>query len=62
MEGGTASNAITVTVKHGDKTLPITLPSTALVKDLMQQVKQLTNVLPRGQKLIYKGKCVTNSM
>ncbi|CAM6089671.1 unnamed protein product [Calypogeia fissa] len=58
MEGRTAAKegSITVTVKSGTQTLPITLPSTASVKDLMLQIKQLTNVLPRGQKLIYKGK------
>ncbi|EFJ18279.1 hypothetical protein SELMODRAFT_420321 [Selaginella moellendorffii] len=51
-----------VSVRHGQQTLDISLPSSARVSDLMERLQALTNVLPRGQKLIHKGKILTPDM
>ncbi|KAJ7514140.1 hypothetical protein O6H91_23G029900 [Diphasiastrum complanatum] len=49
-------DVITILVKHGNNTLQVSLPAAAKVRDLKEQLQHLTNVLPRGQKLIHKGK------
>lgn len=57
MEDGASreKKEISVLVKSGAQTLTVSLPSDAPVKDLMARLQQLTNILPRGQKLIHKG-------
>ncbi|KAF1891283.1 hypothetical protein Lal_00001426 [Lupinus albus] len=52
------SNAttITVTVKFGGTSIPISISPHSTIKDLKSLLLPATNVLPRGQKLIFKGK------
>ncbi|KAI5076089.1 hypothetical protein GOP47_0008154 [Adiantum capillus-veneris] len=47
---------ITLACKHGKDTHSINISPQATVNDLKEKLQQLTNVLPRGQKLIFKGK------
>lgn len=56
--GGDDSGRATVslTVKFSGRTIPITnLSVDSTIKDLKALLQPLTNVLPRGQKLICKG-------
>lgn len=48
--------SISINVKFTGKSIPITLPPDSTVKDLKSLLQPLTNVLPRGQKLIFKGR------
>ncbi|KAL0537337.1 hypothetical protein IC582_026315 [Cucumis melo] len=54
--------SITINVKFTGKSIPIILPSDSTVKDLKSLLQPLTNVLPRGQKLIFKGKVLADEM
>ncbi|KAK9940849.1 hypothetical protein M0R45_017489 [Rubus argutus] len=63
--GGNASGAtaISLSVKFSGRTLPITnISPDATIKDLKSLLQPLTNVLPRGQKLISKGKLLVDGM
>lgn len=62
MEGGPAETSITLNVKFSGASLRVELPVTATVKDLKAHLQTLTNVLPRGQKLIFKGKILDDSV
>ncbi|XP_077216327.1 LRR/ubiquitin-like domain protein [Tasmannia lanceolata] len=59
MEEG-ATN-ITLHVKFSGRTLPLTLSPDATIKHLKTLLQPLTNVLPRGQKLIFKGKVLVDA-
>lgn len=64
---GAASNTstpttITVNVKFSGKLLRFFLSPDSTVKDLKSLLQPITNVLPRGQKLIYKGKLLVDDM
>lgn len=51
------------TVKFGGRSIPVCISSeTGTVKDVKHVLQPLTNVLPRGQKLIFKGKVLVDSM
>ncbi|KAL3701336.1 hypothetical protein R1sor_019358 [Riccia sorocarpa] len=58
MEDGVSKDKkeISITVKYGTNSYAISVSSNASVKDLMGRLQELTNILPRGQKLIFKGK------
>ncbi|KAK9280682.1 hypothetical protein L1049_014380 [Liquidambar formosana] len=58
---GTPTN-ITVHVKFSGRSIPISLSPDSTVKDLKSLLQPLTNVLPRGQKLIFKGKLLVDAM
>ncbi|CAN6559321.1 unnamed protein product [Malus baccata var. baccata] len=63
--GGDDSGGATVslTVKFSGRTIPITnLSVDSTIEDLKALLQPLTNVLPRGQKLICKGKLLVNGM
>ncbi|CAL0301653.1 unnamed protein product [Lupinus luteus] len=47
---------ITVTVKFGGTSIPISISPHSTIKHLKSLLLPATNVLPRGQKLIFKGK------
>lgn len=47
---------ITIHCKHGKETHAVSISPDATVQDLKEKLQNLTNVLPRGQKLIFKGK------
>nr|CAB3494540.1 unnamed protein product [Digitaria exilis] len=46
---------ITVQVKFAGRTIPLEVPSAATTAELKRLLQPLTNVLPRGQKLVCKG-------
>ncbi|PQM36252.1 LRR repeats and ubiquitin-like domain-containing protein [Prunus yedoensis var. nudiflora] len=62
--GGEDSGAnISLSVKFSGRTIPITnLSPDSTIKDLKSLLQPLTNVLPRGQKLICKGKLLVDGM
>ncbi|XP_068636964.1 LRR repeats and ubiquitin-like domain-containing protein At2g30105 [Aristolochia californica] len=65
MEGASAdfsASSINLVVKFMGRNIPVTLSSDSTVKDLKSALQPLTNVLPRGQKLIFKGKVLTDTM
>ncbi|KAM7527641.1 hypothetical protein LguiB_031051 [Lonicera macranthoides] len=72
MEGGDPSSGgfsdhhhlstIAVNVKFSGRTIPITLSPDSTIKHLKSLLQPLTNVLPRGQKLIFKGKLLVDEM
>lgn len=44
-----------LTVKFSGRSIPLDLPLDSTIKDLKILLQPLTNVLPRGQKLIFSG-------
>ncbi|CAI0399929.1 unnamed protein product [Linum tenue] len=64
MEGGKsqAGTVIDVTVKFSGRSIPVSVPLDSAIKDLKALLQPLTNVLPRGQKLIFKGKLLADAM
>lgn len=57
-----ASPAITVNVKFSGRTIPLSVSPDSTIKDLKTLLQPLTNVLIRGQKLIFKGKVLMDTM
>ncbi|KAG0623047.1 hypothetical protein M758_3G145100 [Ceratodon purpureus] len=55
-KGGDAMN---LTIKFGVTNIAISLPASSKVSDLMHQLQSATDILPRVQKLIFKGKVLT---
>ncbi|KAL1370153.1 hypothetical protein HN51_000462 [Arachis hypogaea] len=55
-EAPSSTRSIAINVKFGGKTIPISIASESTIKDLKSLLLSSTNVLPRGQKLIFKGK------
>ncbi|CAL5202580.1 unnamed protein product [Lathyrus oleraceus] len=55
---GSNSNVstITISVKFSGSTIPISISPQSTIKELKSLLLPATNVLPRGQKLIFKGK------
>ncbi|RHN67732.1 putative leucine-rich repeat domain, L domain-containing protein [Medicago truncatula] len=65
IDGGTTnSNAttITISVKFSGSTIPISISPQSTIKELKSLLLPATNVLPRGQKLIFKGKVLEDSV
>ncbi|KFK24243.1 hypothetical protein AALP_AAs59973U000300 [Arabis alpina] len=56
-----AGSSIKVTVKFGAKSIPLSVSADVTVKDLKSLLQPITNVLPRGQKLIFKGKVLVET-
>ncbi|KAL6842333.1 hypothetical protein ACP4OV_027760 [Aristida adscensionis] len=52
---------ITVQVKFAGRTIPVEVPTTATAAELKRLLQPLTNVLPRGQRLICKGKVLEDA-
>ena len=46
---------ITVQVKFARRTIPVEVPAAATTAELKRLLQPLTNVLPRGQRLVCKG-------
>ncbi|XP_019053315.1 PREDICTED: LRR repeats and ubiquitin-like domain-containing protein At2g30105 isoform X2 [Nelumbo nucifera] len=57
-----SSPTITVHVKFSGRSIPISISPDSTIKDLKSLIQPLTNVLPRGQKLIFKGKILEDTM
>ncbi|KAG0452442.1 hypothetical protein HPP92_025106 [Vanilla planifolia] len=53
---------ITIVVKFGGRSISVSISPDSTGSDLKSHLQRLTNVLPRGQKLIYKGKVLTDNM
>ncbi|KAJ1295346.1 hypothetical protein BS78_01G216600 [Paspalum vaginatum] len=57
----TAPTTITVQVKFAGRTIPVEVPAAASTAELKRLLQPLTNVLPRGQKLVCKGKVLQDA-
>ncbi|KQJ96941.1 hypothetical protein BRADI_3g27860v3 [Brachypodium distachyon] len=57
----TSPPTITVHVKFAGRTIPVEVPASASTAELKLLLQPLTNVLPRGQKLICKGKVLADA-
>jgi hypothetical protein len=55
MEVEGQDTAINITVKFSGRSIPISVSLDSKIKDVKSLLQPLTNVLPRGQKLIFKG-------
>lgn len=51
----TSSEIMSLTIKFGAKSIALSLPASSKVSDMMLQLQTATDVLPRVQKLIFKG-------
>ncbi|WVY95228.1 hypothetical protein V8G54_034316 [Vigna mungo] len=56
MEPDSIATTITVNVKFNGVNIPVSISPNSTIKDLKSLLLPSTNVLPRGQKLIFKGK------
>ncbi|CAN8285415.1 unnamed protein product [Cochlearia groenlandica] len=56
-----STTIINLTVKFGGQSIPISVSSDCTIKDLKSLLQPITNVLPRGQKLIFKGKVLVET-
>ncbi|GKV08407.1 hypothetical protein SLEP1_g20039 [Rubroshorea leprosula] len=61
-KGGESGGDIEITVKFGGRSIKVSVSADCTVKDLKSILQPLTDVLPRGQKLIYKGKLLVDDM
>ncbi|KAL2333003.1 hypothetical protein Fmac_014216 [Flemingia macrophylla] len=62
-EGNNSSdNDITINVKFSGSSIPISISPHSTVKDLKNLLLPSTNVLPRGQKLIFKGRVLEDPL
>ncbi|KAG2548710.1 hypothetical protein PVAP13_9KG219800 [Panicum virgatum] len=52
---------ITVQVKFAGRTIPVEVPAAATTAELKRLLQPLTNVLPRGQRLVCKGKVLQDA-
>ncbi|KAK9054848.1 hypothetical protein SSX86_025928 [Deinandra increscens subsp. villosa] len=57
-----SENMIKISVKFNGRSIPLNLSPESTVKDLKSLLQPLTDVLPRGQKLIAKGKILDDEM
>ncbi|XP_052211292.1 LRR repeats and ubiquitin-like domain-containing protein At2g30105 isoform X2 [Diospyros lotus] len=51
-----SSDTANITIKFSGQSIPISLSLESTIRDLKSLLQPLTNVLPRGQKLIFKGR------
>ncbi|KAI3908517.1 hypothetical protein MKX01_009319 [Papaver californicum] len=51
-----------IQVKFSGRSIPVSLSIESTIKDLKSLLQPLTNVLPRGQKLIFRGKVLEDTM
>ncbi|PIM97663.1 Ubiquitin-like protein [Handroanthus impetiginosus] len=49
-------------IKFSGRTIPVEIAANSTIKDLKSLLQTLTNVLPRGQKLIFKGKVLSDDL
>ncbi|KAI4373377.1 hypothetical protein MLD38_011508 [Melastoma candidum] len=60
--GGVGSeDEISLSVKFGRRSIPLTMSRSSTVRELKSLLQPLTDVLPRGQKLIFKGKVLADA-
>ncbi|GFP91197.1 lrr repeats and ubiquitin-like domain-containing protein at2g30105 [Phtheirospermum japonicum] len=53
---------IKLAIKFSGSTIPVEIAANSTIKDLKILLQTLTNVLPRGQKLIFKGKVLSDEL
>ncbi|KAK9998302.1 hypothetical protein SO802_017905 [Lithocarpus litseifolius] len=56
------SKDITISIKFSGRSIPLTLSPNSTITHLKSLLQPLTNVLTRGQKLIFKGKVLVDTM
>ncbi|KAK7838132.1 lrr repeats and ubiquitin-like domain-containing protein [Quercus suber] len=61
-KGKGESNDITISIKFSGRSIPLTLSPDSTITHLKSLLQPLTNVLTRGQKLIFKGKVLVDTM
>ncbi|GMJ08900.1 hypothetical protein like AT2G30105 [Hibiscus trionum] len=61
-DDGESSVDINITVKFSGRSIQVSISKDSTIKELKSQLQPLTNVLPRGQKLIFKGKLLVDAM
>ncbi|XP_028768978.1 LRR repeats and ubiquitin-like domain-containing protein At2g30105 isoform X1 [Neltuma alba] len=59
---GASDATITVNVKFSGRSIPISISPDSTISDLKSLLLPPTNVLPRGQKLIFKGRVLEDSL
>ncbi|KAG8387920.1 hypothetical protein BUALT_Bualt02G0071500 [Buddleja alternifolia] len=55
-------NRMKVNIKFGGRSMPVEIGANSTIKDLKSLLQTLTNVLPRGQKLIFKGRVLSDEV
>lgn len=55
------TTVVNINVKFASRSIPICISADSTVKDLKSLLQPLTNILPRGQKLIFKGKVLVDA-
>ncbi|KAM3691506.1 hypothetical protein ACJW31_08G020500 [Castanea mollissima] len=61
-KGKGESKDITISIKFSGRSIPLTLSPDSTITHLKSLLQPLTNVLTRGQKLIFKGKVLVDTM
>ncbi|KAI3870627.1 hypothetical protein MKW92_023582 [Papaver armeniacum] len=61
-EENVSAPLLNIQVKFSGRSIPVSLSTESTIKDLKSLLQPLTNVLPRGQKLIFKGKVLEDAM
>ncbi|KAI3856832.1 hypothetical protein MKX03_014150 [Papaver bracteatum] len=61
-EENVSAPLLNIQVKFSGRSIPVSLSIESTIKDLKSLLQPLTNVLPRGQKLIFKGKVLEDTM
>ncbi|THG12953.1 hypothetical protein TEA_014576 [Camellia sinensis var. sinensis] len=61
-EGRMEEAVVKVNIKFGGGSIPVSFSLDSSVRDLKSILQPLTNVLPRGQKLIFKGKVLLDEL
>lgn len=56
------NSSISISVKFSGSSIPISISPQSTIKELKSLLLPATNVLPRGQKLIFKGKVLEDPM
>ncbi|KAL2486175.1 Leucine-rich repeat [Abeliophyllum distichum] len=59
-ESHNVKKTIMVNIKFSGRSIPVEITTDSTVKHLKSLLQPLTNVLPRGQKLIFKGKVLSD--
>ncbi|KAL0370772.1 UNVERIFIED_CONTAM: Plant intracellular Ras-group-related LRR protein 8 [Sesamum angustifolium] len=56
------ASILKLNIKFSGRSIPVEIGADSTIKDLKSLLQPLTNVLPRGQKLIFKGKVLSDEL
>ncbi|KAK4412557.1 LRR repeats and ubiquitin-like domain-containing protein [Sesamum alatum] len=56
------ASRLKLNIKFSGRSIPVEIGGDSTIKDLKSLLQPLTNVLPRGQKLIFKGKVLSDEL